>query len=58
MTFPIVLQIWSKMSESHFMEEQEGRKEAKASIGGNFSIEFVFALSMRVIAPNFAFTFL
>jgi hypothetical protein len=38
------------------MVEQEGRKEAKASMGGNFSILFSWALSMRVMAPKGAFT--
>ena len=48
--------MWSKMSESHFMEEHEGRKDAKASTGDSFSIEFTLALSIRVIAPNLALT--
>ena len=51
-----LLQIALKISLSHFIDEQEGRKEAKASIGGSFSMLFSSALSIRVIAPSFAFT--
>ena len=52
----IILQMLSKMSLSHFIEEQDGRSEAKASIGRNFSILLEGARSMRVMAPSFALT--
>ena len=51
-----LLQMASKMSLSHLMEEQEGKSEANASIGGSFSTLFSFARSIRVMAPNGAFT--
>jgi hypothetical protein len=45
-----------KISLSHFIVEQEGRKEAKASIGGSFSMLLAGARSIRVIAPRGALT--
>ena len=40
------------MAESHFMLEQEGRREANAAMGAGLSTEFWLARSIRVMAPN------
>lgn len=52
----MVSQMWWKMSSSHHMLEQEGRSEANDSIGDRRSTQFLVSRSMRVMAPNLAFT--
>ena len=51
-TFVTVLQMLLKISPSHFIDEHDGRNDAKASIGGNFSMLFSSALSILVMAPS------
>jgi hypothetical protein len=51
-----LLQMALNMSLSHFMDEHAGSSEAKASMGGSFSMEFSGALSILVMAPRGAFT--
>ena len=56
MTREMVLQMLLKMSLSHFIDEQEGNREANASIGFNLSTLFCVALSILEMAPKRAFT--
>ena len=51
-TFVMVLHTLLNISLSHFIDEQDGSKEANDSIGLSFSTLLASALSILVMAPN------
>lgn len=58
MMLETVLHTELNISLSHFIEAQDGSREANAPTGESLSTLFSTALLIRVIAPNLAFTFL